>query len=149
MKNRSKLLHGLVLIAGGWLLLLPVSVNAFVVKYSDLANFSLDTITTVETQPSVPDLSELSLDSTLTIGSSVGSGLVSDATENLLDGVSLSTNDGYTDTFLQVEMPYSRDGTSLIGDDFSGGIKVSEPGSILLMGLGLMALLSVVRMRQG
>ena len=156
MKDFSKLMHGLVVIVSSGLLLLPVSVNAFFVQTKDFADFSLGTIGTNDFQPSVPDVPELSFDSTSEIGSSAGSTsgvssaiyvLVSDATDSLLGDVSPNIQNDYAESFLQVEMPRTG-GAPLVGDDISTSIKVPEPGSILLMGLGLIALL-FARIKRG
>lgn len=159
MRDFSKLIHGLVIIAGSGLLLLPVSVNAFYVQHNDLANFSFSTTVANNSGSNVSVLPEISIDPTSAIVSSAGSTsgvalsdasvLVADATDNLLGNVGPNATTGFTDQFLQVEMPYTNNGASLTVDDSSSGIKVPEPGSILLMGLGLIALFSVVRIRQG
>ena len=205
MNTRFKLRHGLVVITCSWLLLLPVSVMAFVVQYNDLADFSLSTIVTNDFESNVRDLPEFSFDSTssITLSSSITSGVTSsgthvlsefrdnaplnvslnvdaqevglyfgnddpgfggfnallniyDATDNFLGGVSLNTNNNdYADQFLglysddpfrRVEVLYTSEDASLAIDDFSIGVtRVPEPGTILLMGLGLIGLLSFLR----
>lgn len=211
MKGQSKLMHGLVVIACGGILLLPVPVNAFVVQYNDMSDFSLSTIVTNNFESNVRDLPEFSFDSTSAIVSSIGStsgvtssgthvlvedrtsaplnvllnvdayevGLyfgnddpnfggfnallnVYDAADSFLGGVSLNTNNNdYADQFLglysddpfrHVEVMYSIETPSLAIDDFSigfKGTKVPEPSSFLLMGIGLIGLYSMTRIRQG
>lgn len=210
MKGQSKLIHGLIVFACSGLLVLPVSVKAFVVQYNDLADFSLGTIVTNNFESGVRDFAEFGFDSTSAIVSSAGStsGVTSsgthvlvedrssaplnvqltvdaqevgfyfgnddpgfggfnallniyDATDNLLGGVSLNTNNNdYADQFLglysddpfrRVEILYTNEVASLAIDDFSigrKGINVAEPGSILLIGIGLIGLISVARIRQ-
>ena len=197
MKDRSKLIHGLVVIACSGLLLLPVSVKALIIQYNDLADFSLGTVVTNDFESDVRDLPEFSFDSTsqIILSSSSTSGVTSsgthvlmesrddaplnvflnldaqevgfyfgnddpgfggfnallniyDATDNLLGGVSLNTNNNdyadqflglYSDTpFRRVEVLYTNASASLAIDDFSiGTASVPEPSSILLMGIGL------------
>jgi len=200
MKDRSKLIHGLVVIACSGLLLLPVSVKALIIQYNDLADFSLGTVVTNDFESDVRDLPEFSFDSTsqIILSSSSTSGVTSsgthvlmesrddaplnvflnldaqevgfyfgnddpgfggfnallniyDATDNLLGGVSLNTNNNdyadqflglYSDTpFRRVEVLYTNASASLAIDDFSiGTASVPEPSSILLMGIGLAGL---------
>jgi hypothetical protein len=171
----NKLLRGLVVMAGSLLLLLPVSGNAFLVQHKDLADFTLSPVTT-NVESSVLDFSNSSFGSTSSIVSSAGStsGITSlgSLVEDLsTDPLSVSPivdfqevglgNDtagtGGLDTLLNVN-----DTTNLLGDGFGhntgasltidtnpSSIKVSEPGSILLVGLGLIGLMSVVRISRG
>jgi hypothetical protein len=161
MKELSKLIHGLVVIACSGLLLLPVSVNAFFVQYNDLADFSLSTVVTNDFKSNV----SLNIDTQgveLNFGNNdPGFGGFntllnnSDATDTLLGGVSLNTNN--SDYAGQFPGLYGDRGKALNTskgapggtDDVSSGIKVPEPSSILLMGLGLIGLWSVARIRQG